>query len=76
MDAGERRVGADFSPDWGEFCQTNSGINFISGSRPAAAQLDDREPDRSHVNAGDEAAPLALLRRRPARGAKRRDSVR
>ena len=58
MNAGERRVRTDFSADRGEFGQTNSRINFISGSRPAAAQLDDREPDRSYVDAGDEAAPL------------------
>ena len=56
MHAGERRVGADFSPDRGEFGQTNRRVDFISGARTAAAKLDDREPDCAHVNAGDEAS--------------------
>ena len=63
MHAGERRIGADFSPDRGKFGQTNRRVDFISGARPAAAKLDDREPDRAHVDAGDEAARLWASRR-------------
>src|ERR1700727_2699685 len=74
MHAGEWRVGADFSPDRGEFGQTNRRVDRVGGARPGAAQLDHREPDRANVDADDKASRLGSrigehrrLRQRPMR---------
>ena len=42
--------GADLGADRGELGQADRGVDRIGGARPAAAKLDDRKPDRAHVD--------------------------
>ena len=68
--AGQRRVRADLGPDRRELGQADRRVDRVGGARPAAAKLDDRKPDRAHIDADDEAAwTSASPRRGPARAA-------
>ena len=58
MHAGERGVRADLGADRGKLGQAHRGIDRIGGARPAAAKLDDGEPDRAHVDPDHEAMCL------------------